>query len=65
VRRGDAGVRISHVGDSVSAKAPKRLGVVIGEFHDQLMNACLEDVRLAAVSMGADIKQVRTHPRSE
>jgi 6,7-dimethyl-8-ribityllumazine synthase len=42
----------------VSAKVPKRLGVVIGEFHDQLMNDCLEDARLAAVSMGAEITQV-------
>lgn len=46
----------------MSAKVPKRLGVVIGEFHDQLMNDCLEDARLAAVSMGAEITQVLAIP---
>ena len=56
------GCHISHAGDTVSAKVPKRLGVVIGEFHDQLMNDCLEDARLAAVSMGAEITQVLAIP---
>lgn len=46
---------VFHVGDD--SDAPVRVGVVIGEFHNRLMDRMLEDARIAAVSM------VRAGPR--
>ena len=40
---------VHHVGDG--SDAPVRVGVVIGEFHNRLMDRMLEDARVAAVSM--------------
>ena len=40
---------VFHVGDG--SDAPVRVGVVIGEFHNRLMDRMLEDARIAAVSM--------------
>lgn len=40
---------VFHVGDD--SDAPVRVGVVIGEFHNRLMDRMLEDARIAAVSM--------------
>lgn len=40
---------VFHVGDD--SEAPVRVGVVIGEFHNKLMDRMLEDARIAAVSM--------------
>ncbi|CAL6292954.1 unnamed protein product [Bathycoccus prasinos] len=48
---------ISHVGD-VNEQAKVKLGIVIGEFHDQLMNRMLEDARLSALAMNAEITRV-------
>jgi len=47
---------VFHVGDG--SEAPVRVGVVIGEFHNTLMDRMLEDARVAAVSMGATVDQV-------
>eukprot|EP00242_Pyramimonas_sp_CCMP2087_P009458 CAMPEP_0198214956 /NCGR_PEP_ID=MMETSP1445-20131203/45767_1 /TAXON_ID=36898 /ORGANISM="Pyramimonas sp., Strain CCMP2087" /LENGTH=263 /DNA_ID=CAMNT_0043890415 /DNA_START=19 /DNA_END=810 /DNA_ORIENTATION=+ len=61
------GTHITHVGDTKQDKKKekkKKLGIVIGEFHDQLMNACLEDARLAAESMNAEITKVVWVPGS-
>mmetsp|Transcript_4062 Transcript_4062/g.9842 ORF Transcript_4062/g.9842 Transcript_4062/m.9842 type:complete len:243 (-) Transcript_4062:44-772(-) len=51
-----ANCSVSHVGDGSSA--PVRVGVVIGEFHNTLMDRMLEDVRLAALSLGATVDEV-------
>eukprot|EP00976_Prorocentrum_cordatum_P041334 838860-Prorocentrum_minimum.AAC.3 len=60
-----AGTVITHVGDTKTGDGvAKKLGVVIGEFHDQLMNECLEDARLAAQQMGAEIVKVVWVPGS-
>jgi 6,7-dimethyl-8-ribityllumazine synthase len=48
---------ISHVGD-VNEETKVKLGIVIGEFHDQLMNRMLEDARLSALAMNAEITRV-------
>jgi hypothetical protein len=40
---------VLHVGDG--SDAPVRVGVVIGEFHNKIMDRMLEDARVAAVSM--------------
>lgn len=56
------GTNIVHVGDIRAGRAAKRIGIVIGEFHDQLMNECLDDARLAADQMGATITQVAWVP---
>lgn len=40
---------VHHVGDE--SDAPVRLGVVIGEFHNKLMDLMLEDARVAAADM--------------
>lgn len=47
---------VSHVGDD--SHAPVHVGVVIGEFHNTLMDRMLEDARVAAVSMNAVIDEV-------
>lgn len=47
---------ITHVGGD--SEAPVRVGVVIGEFHNTLMDRMLEDARVAAVSMNATIDEV-------
>ena len=51
-----ANCAVSHVGDD--SHAPVRVGVVIGEFHNTLMDRMLEDARVAAVSMNATIDEV-------
>ena len=48
---------IMHVGDFGGGESI-RLGVVIGEFHNKLMDRMLEDARIAAVSMGSTIDKV-------
>ena len=45
-----------HVGDG--SDAPVRVGVVIGEFHNILMDRMLEDARIAAEDMNATIDEV-------
>jgi 6,7-dimethyl-8-ribityllumazine synthase len=52
------GTNIQHVGDTPAGRPCKRLAVVIGEFHDQLMNACLDDARLSAEAMGSKVTDV-------
>ena len=47
---------VFHVGDGSSD--PIRLGVVIGEFHNRLMDRMLEDARVSAAAMGGTIDQV-------
>lgn len=47
---------VFHVGDGSSD--PVRLGVVIGEFHNRLMDRMLEDARVSAAAMGGTIDQV-------
>lgn len=47
---------VSHVGDG--NEFPMRVGVVIGEFHNRLMDRMLEDARVAAVSMNATLDEV-------
>lgn len=47
---------VSHVGDG--NEFPVRVGVVIGEFHNRLMDRMLEDARVAAVSMNATLDEV-------
>ena len=51
-----ANCAVSHVGDD--SHAAVRVGVVIGEFHNTLMDRMLEDARVAAVSMNATIDEV-------
>ena len=51
-----ANCAVSHVGDD--SHAVVRVGVVIGEFHNTLMDRMLEDARVAAVSMNATIDEV-------
>ena len=51
-----ANCAVSHVGDD--SHAPVHVGVVIGEFHNTLMDRMLEDARVAAVSMNAVVDQV-------
>ena len=51
-----ANTAISHVGDG--SDAPVRVGVVIGEFHNILMDRMLEDARIAAEDMNATIDEV-------
>ena len=51
-----ANCAVSHVGDD--SHAPVRVGVVIGEFHNTLMDRMLEDARVAAVSMNATVDEV-------
>ncbi|KAK3271252.1 hypothetical protein CYMTET_20390 [Cymbomonas tetramitiformis] len=53
-----SGTQITHVGDTITNDAPKRIAIVIGEFHNVLMDQCLEDARLAAEAMGATVKKV-------
>ena len=47
---------VFHVGDGSSD--PVRLGVIIGEFHNRLMDRMLEDARVSAAAMGGTIDQV-------
>tara|TARA_B100000768_G_scaffold167510_1_gene171643 strand:+ start:64 stop:858 length:795 start_codon:yes stop_codon:yes gene_type:complete len=47
---------VFHVGDGSSD--PVRLGVVIGEFHNVLMDRMLEDARVSAEAMGGRVDQV-------
>jgi len=47
---------VSHVGEG--NEFPVRVGVVIGEFHNRLMDRMLEDARVAAVSMNATLDEV-------
>ena len=47
---------VHHVGDD--SDAPVRVGVVIGEFHNVLMDRMLEDARVAAIAMGATVDEV-------
>lgn len=51
-----ANTAISHVGDG--SDAPVRVGVVIGEFHNRLMDRMLEDARIAAEDMNATVDEV-------
>ena len=46
---------VFHVGDGSSD--PVRLGVVIGEFHNVLMDRMLEDARVSAEAMGGRVDQ--------
>ncbi|GHP05035.1 hypothetical protein PPROV_000378700 [Pycnococcus provasolii] len=58
--------RIRHVGDEASSAGgtQPQLGVVIGEFHNDLMDRCLEDARVTAEQMNAKITEVVWVPGS-
>lgn len=56
-----SGTHINHVGYKAGDNGKVRIGIVIGEFHDKLMNECLEDARLAAEQMDANITSVRPY----
>lgn len=51
-----ANTMIMHVGEGSRERV--RLGVVIGEFHNKLMDRMLEDARVAAETMGSTIDKV-------
>merc|ERR1712150_141242 len=57
-------VPITHIGDRIINESEKKIGVVLGEFHNTLMDDCLEDARLAAIQMNARISEVVWVPGS-
>ena len=60
------GTRIRHVGDARTEgeAGAKRIAIVIGEFHNELMDQMMEDARETAESMGAKITEVVWVPGS-
>eukprot|EP00793_Prasinoderma_coloniale_P006147 PRCOL_00004622-RA len=54
------GVKVTHIGDGLDT--PVRMAVVIGEFHNVLMDDCLDDARASAEAVGASITDVTWVP---